>query len=129
MGPLVAEDYMDDGTPLKLQITINKKTGNAVFDWTGTGPMVYGNCNAPKSVTYSAIIYCMRCLVDLDIPLNQGCLAPISVQIPTNSILNPSIECGVVGGNVLTSQRITDVILKAFKACSASQGCMNNLTF
>ena len=113
---------MDDGTKICVTITINGKDGSAVFDWSGTGPMVYGNCNAPPAVTYSAIIYCMRSLVELDIPLNQGCLEPITVNIPENSILNPSIEAGVVGGNVLTSQRITDVILKAFKAVAASQG-------
>ena len=87
------------------------------------------NCNAPPSVTYSAVIYCLRCLVSLDIPLNQGCLAPIEVVLPPHSILRPSAECGVVGGNVLTSQRITDVILKALGRAAASQGCMNILTF
>ena len=61
--------------------------------------------------------------------MNQGCLNPISIRIPKGSILNPSDTAAVVGGNVLTSQRVTDVILKAFKACAASQGCMNNLTF
>eukprot|EP01083_Nonionella_stella_P200933 735406_1 len=126
---LYARDYMDDGTPIVVTISIDGSDGSAVFDFTGTGPMVYGNCNAPPAVTYSAIIYCMRCLVELDIPLNQGCLAPITVVIPKNSILNPSVEAAVVGGNVLTSQRVTDVILGAFGAVAASQGCMNNLTF
>jgi len=65
-----------------------------------------------------------------DLPLNQGCLTPIEVIFPeTGSILNPSANAAVVGGNVLTSQRITDVILRAFSASAASQGCMNNLTF
>lgn len=90
---------------------------------------MYGNCNAPKSITSSAIIYCLRCLVYSDIPLNQGCLNPIEVIVPDNCFLNPSAEAAVVGGNVLTSQRITDLVLKAFQACAASQGCMNNLTF
>jgi len=126
---LHACDYMDDGTEIAVTITINGADGSAVFDWTGTGAMVYGNCNAPPAVTYSAIIYCMRCMVDMDIPLNQGCLIPIEVTIPQNTILNPSNEAAVVGGNVLTSQRVTDVILKAFTAVAASQGCMNNLTF
>lgn len=77
----------------------------------------------------SAIIYCLRCLVNSDIPLNQGCLKPIEVIIPENSLLNPSEDAPIVGGNVLTSQRITDVILKAFGACGDAQGCMNNFTF
>lgn len=58
----------------------------------------------------------------------KGCLAPITVIIPKNSILDPSEEAAVVGGNVLTSQRIVDVILSAFQVCAASQGCMNNIT-
>ncbi|RIB11070.1 Hydantoinase B/oxoprolinase-domain-containing protein [Gigaspora rosea] len=126
---LKAVDYMDDGTPIELQITINEKDGSAIFDFTGTGPEVFANTNAPPSVTFSAIIYCLRCLVDEDIPLNQGCLTPINIRIPPNSLLNPSDQAAVVGGNVLTSQRLVDVILKAFQACAASQGDCNNLTF
>jgi 5-oxoprolinase (ATP-hydrolysing) len=88
-----------------------------------------GNINAPEAVTYSAIIYCLRCLISEDIPLNQGCLKPIHVKIPKHSFLSPSDRAAVVGGNVLTSQRVTDVVLKAFQACAASQGDCNNLTF
>jgi 5-oxoprolinase (ATP-hydrolysing) len=96
----------------------------------GTGPEIFGNLNAPPAVTASAVIYCLRCLIaDIDIPLNQGCLAPIDILIPKGSFLNPSSTAAVVGGNVLTSQRVTDVVLRAFEACAASQGCMNNLTF
>ncbi|XP_053618619.1 5-oxoprolinase isoform X2 [Plodia interpunctella] len=58
----------------------------------------------------------------------KGCLNPVSVVIPSGSILDPSEGAAVVGGNVLTSQRIVDVVLKAFQVCAASQGCMNNLT-
>lgn len=126
---LESEDFMDDGTIIKLKITINENDGSAIFDFTGTGHQVYGNWNSPKSVVYSAIIYCLRSIVKEDIPLNQGCLLPIKVIIPSNCILNPTSDAAVVGGNVLTSQRVTDVLLKAFKACAASQGCMNNLTF
>jgi 5-oxoprolinase (ATP-hydrolysing) len=129
LGSLEALDYMDDGTKIQLKITIDRKDGSAVFDFTGTGKEVYGNTNAPKAVTYSAIIYCLRCLVKQDIPLNQGCLAPVNIIIPEGCFLNPSATAAVVGGNVLTSQRVTDVVLKAFKACAASQGCMNNFTF
>ena len=124
-----AIDYMDDGTPIKLTIDIDEETGSAMFDFTGTGPQVLGNHNAPPAVTYSAVIYSLRSLVAQDIPLNQGCLAPITFIIPKYCLLNPSDDAGVVGGNVLTSQRVVDVVLKAFKACAASQGCMNNLTF
>lgn len=65
----------------------------------------------------------------MDIPLNEGCLKPVSIKIPESCLLNPSPEAAVVGGNVLTSQRVVDVVLKAFEAAAASQGCMNNLTF
>lgn len=126
---LSAVDYMDDGTPIRLRVTIDPDKGEAEFDFTGTGPEVYGNINAPEAITHSAIIYCLRCLISEDIPLNQGCLAPVRINIPPNSLLSPSPGAAVVGGNVLTSQRITDVVFRAFEACAASQGCCNNLTF
>lgn len=126
---LEAVDYMDDGSSIKLKITIDGSAGTAVFDFTGTGAQVYGNTNAPTSVTFSAIIYCLRCLIDLDMPLNQGALAPVTVVIPESTLLNPADDAAVVGGNVLTSQRLCDVIFRAFEACAASQGCCNNLTF
>lgn len=126
--PLEAVDYMDDGTPIALKITISPD-GTAIFDFTGSGPEVYGNTNAPKAITNSAIIYCLRALISSDIPLNQGCLNPITIVVPDGTILSPSRGAGVVGGNVLTSQRLTDVVLLAFRACAASQGCCNNLTF
>ena len=75
----------------------------------------------------SAIIYSMRCLVPQEIPLNQGCLAPLTVRIPPHCLLSPSSEAAVVGGNVLTSQRVTDVVLKCFKAAAASQVCHSAL--
>uniref|UniRef100_A0A8C5C157 5-oxoprolinase, ATP-hydrolysing n=1 Tax=Gadus morhua TaxID=8049 RepID=A0A8C5C157_GADMO len=124
-----AEDFMDDGTPIRLRVKINEEEGSAVFDFTGTGTEVWGNCNAPRAITLSALIYCLRCMVGQDIPLNQGCLTPISVVIPPGSILQPSQNAAVVGGNVLTSQRVVDVIFRAFEVCAASQGCMNNISF
>jgi len=130
VGVVRAEDFLDDGSPIRLAVTIDRAQGTAVFDFEGTGAEMYGNLNAPPAVTTSAILYCLRCFVpEIDIPLNQGCLNPIDIKIPPNTLLNPSSGAAVVGGNVLTSQRVTDVVLKAFKACAASQGCMNNLTF
>lgn len=123
------EDYMDDGSIIHLKLSIDPHKGEAYFDFSGTSPEVYGNWNAPKAVTSAAVIYCLRCLVDVDIPLNQGCLAPVKIFIPEGSFLSPSDKAAVVGGNVLTSQRVTDVVLTAFQACACSQGCMNNLTF
>ncbi|ORY34173.1 hypothetical protein LY90DRAFT_459983 [Neocallimastix californiae] len=126
---LVAEDFMDDGTRIKLKITIKPEDGSSTFDFTGTGLQVYGNWNTPKVITYSAIVYCLRSMLDTDIPLNQGCLAPIDVIIPEGSILSPKGDIGIASGNILTSQHICDVIFKAFKVAAASQGCMNNVTF
>ena len=64
------EDLMDDGSTIRLALTIDREQGKAKFDFTGTDPEMFGNCNAPRSITYSAIIYCLRCLVLADIPLN-----------------------------------------------------------
>ncbi|XP_075985169.1 5-oxoprolinase isoform X2 [Anticarsia gemmatalis] len=125
---LKATEYMDNGTPITLTVTLDKELGSAICDFTGTGVEVWGNLNAPRAITLSALIYCLRCMVGHDVPLNQGCLNPVKVIIPAGSILDPSEGAAVVGGNVLTSQRIVDVVLKAFQVCAASQGCMNNLT-
>lgn len=122
-------DYMDDGTEIKLEVRIDKQTGSADFDFTGTGRETFNCLNAPKAIAHSAIIYCLRCLINVDIPLNQGCLAPCNVIIPSGTLLNPSGNAAVCAGNPITSQRITDVILGAFQACAASQGCCNILSF
>ncbi|KAL6260479.1 hypothetical protein P5V15_008004 [Pogonomyrmex californicus] len=123
-----AIDYLDNGSPIKLHVDLDINKGEAIFDFSGTGCEVWGNCNAPRAITLSAIIYCLRCMVGQDIPLNQGCLKPVKIIIPKGSLLDPSEDAAVVGGNVLTSQRIVDVILSAFEICAASQGCMNNVT-
>jgi 5-oxoprolinase (ATP-hydrolysing) len=126
---LTAEEMLDDGSPIHLRLTIDQKEGSAVFDFSGTAREVKGNLNAPRAVTHSVILYCLRCLVKSDIPLNQGCLNKIRIVIEDGSLLAPSEHAAVAAGNVLTSQRLTDVILKAFGVCAGSQGCMNNLTF
>ncbi|KAF7190774.1 hypothetical protein HII31_07933 [Pseudocercospora fuligena] len=122
-------DYMDDGTPICLAVTINPATGASTFDFTGTGRETFNCLNAPKAIAHSAIIYSLRALINEDIPLNQGCLAPIEVIIPENTLLNPSEHAAVCAGNPITSQRITDVVLGAFGACAASQGCCNIISF
>ncbi|KAI1455424.1 Hydantoinase B/oxoprolinase-domain-containing protein [Annulohypoxylon moriforme] len=127
--PLEAIDYMDDGTPIQLKVEIDDKTGGAIFNFEGTGPEAYGNWNAPIAICHSSIIFALRCMVNMEIPLNQGAIRPIQVVIPEDSLLRPSEDAAVCAGNVLTSQRIVDVIFRAFNAVAASQGCMNNLTF
>lgn len=123
-------DSMDDGTPIRLRVTIDGD--RAILDFTGTGPVMRGNLNANRSIVTSAILYCFRCLIEEDIPLNAGVLAPIEVVLP-ECFLNPprresASECAaVVGGNVETSQRIVDCIFGALGTVAASQGTMNNL--
>lgn len=125
---LQCKDFMDDGSQISLKVSASDE-GKVVFDFSGTSMQSYSNINAPMAITYSAIIYCLRCLVDEDIPLNQGCLRPIEVIIPPSSLLNPDEGCAVVAGNVCTSQVITSVILSAFRASANSQSCCNNFTF
>lgn len=124
-----AIDYLDDGTPISLKISINPTIGDAEFDFTGSGDEIYGNLNAPRAILYSAVLYVLRCLISSDIPLNNGCLRPIKFKTREGSVVHPSIEAAVVGGNVETTQRIVDVMLKAFEAAAASQGTCNNFSF
>jgi 5-oxoprolinase (ATP-hydrolysing) len=124
--PLKAVDWFDDGTPVQVEITIDGEREIAVFDFAGTGPQTYGNMNMPISITHSAIIYVLRCMVDMDIPLNQGCLYPCEIRIPEGTILNPSSTVAICGSTI-SSQRVTDVILQAFGAAAGSQGCANSL--
>ncbi|KAJ3755736.1 Hydantoinase B/oxoprolinase-domain-containing protein [Lentinula raphanica] len=126
---LHAVDYLDEGEELHLKIAIDAAKGEAVFDFTETSPQSYCNLNAPTAIVYSAIIYVLRSLIPTAIPLNHGCLAPIKVVVPPCTLLSPGPGAATVGGNVETSQRITDLVLKALEVCGASQGTCNNLTF
>jgi 5-oxoprolinase (ATP-hydrolysing) len=125
-------DIMDDGSPICVNVTI--AGDEATFDFSGTGPVVPGNLNATPAIVKAAVMYCLRSLIDEDIPLNQGVLAPVRIVLP-ECMLNPlrrerPADCAaVVGGNVETSQRVVDVILGALGVASASQGTMNNLLF
>lgn len=129
LGPILeAEDYFDDGSKIRLKVSIKPDDGSATFDFTGTSPEVYGNANAPTAITMSAAIYTLRCLTATDIPMNQGVLAPVHIILPPGTIINPSPEAAVSTGNALTSQRLVDVILKTFRASAGSQGCMGCLS-
>ncbi|KAI9374855.1 Hydantoinase B/oxoprolinase-domain-containing protein [Aspergillus egyptiacus] len=128
-GVLEATEYNDDGIPFKLKVTIDKESGDAVFDFTGTGPEHSGNLNAPPTCSYSVIMYCLRCMISTDIPLNQGCLKPIKIICPDSTILSPSATAATVGCTTETSQKVADLVLRAFNAAAASQGTMNNLSF
>lgn len=120
-----AEDQLD-GVPLAL--ALRKEGKRLVVDFTGTGGPHPGNLNAPQAVLRAAILYGLRCLIGRDFPLNEGAMRPLTIRIPDPSILAAPKGAAVVGGNVETSQRITDLFLRAAGAQSASQGTMNNLT-
>lgn len=124
--PLTATDYLDDGTAMSVTISIDAQTGGAVYDFTGSGPQIWGNYNCPISICHSSIIYTIRCLVDSDIPLNEGCLAPVEIRVPPGSVLNPSPAVAICG-STLASQRVIDTILRAFGRHAASSGCANSL--
>ncbi|WP_372370270.1 hydantoinase B/oxoprolinase family protein [Candidatus Uabimicrobium sp. HlEnr_7] len=121
-------DYLENGACISVKIDL-QNNGYAHIDFTGTSSQDSGNLNAPQAVVKSAVLYVLRTLIDEDIPLNSGCLQPLKITIPSNSILNPQPGAAVVGGNVETSQRIVDVLFGALQVVAASQGTMNNFTF
>ncbi|MDE1569279.1 hydantoinase B/oxoprolinase family protein [Aquabacter sp. P-9] len=120
---------MDQGTVIKVKITVDKATRTAKVDFTGTSPQQGNNFNAPEPVTRAAVLYVFRVMVEDEIPMNAGCLRPIEIVVPKGSMLSPVYPAAVVAGNVETSQAVTNCLFGALKAMAASQGTMNNLTF
>src|SRR5947208_17173392 len=97
-------DYeMDQGTRIKVRITVDKTKREAAVDFTGTSPQQASNFNAPEPVTRAAVLYVSRVMVDDDVPMNAGCLRPIRIVIPPLSVLSPEFPAAVVAGNVETS--------------------------
>jgi N-methylhydantoinase B len=137
-GEYTFSDYMDnDGIgdePVRINVTIQIQDDQARVDFNGSARQQRGSINAVYAITLSAVYYVFRCLIGLDVPNNAGCLAPIKVIAPEGSIVNAQHPAPVAGGNVETSQRITDVLLGALaqalptKVPAASQGTMNNIT-
>jgi 5-oxoprolinase (ATP-hydrolysing) len=120
---------MDQGTVIKVRITVDKQKREATVDFTGTSPQQSNNFNAPEPVTRAAVLYVFRVMVDDDIPMNAGCLRPIRIVIPQKSLLSPEFPVAVVAGNVETSQEVTNCLFGALGAMAAAQGTMNNLNF
>jgi 5-oxoprolinase (ATP-hydrolysing) len=120
---------MDQGTHVTVKITVDKKARTAVVDFTGTSPEQGNNFNAPSPVTRAATLYVFRVMCDAAIPMNAGCLKPITLKIPERSMLSPVYPAAVVAGNVETSQIVTNALFAALKGMGPSQGTMNNLTF
>jgi 5-oxoprolinase (ATP-hydrolysing) len=120
---------MDQGTFIKVKITVDKEKREATVDFTGTSPQQPTNFNAPEPVARAAVLYVFRVMVDDDIPMNAGCLRPIHIVIPKGSMLSPQYPAAVVAGNVETSQAVTNCLFGALGAMAAAQGTMNNLNF
>ncbi len=132
IGTLSDGEYayeMDNGAIIKVRVSVGADRRSATIDFTGTSPQLDSNFNAPSAVVYAAVLYVFRMLVDSDIPLNAGCLKPLTIIIPAGSMLNPVPPAATVAGNVETSQCITDAIIGALGVMAASYGTMNNFTF
>ncbi|WWD04682.1 hypothetical protein V865_002753 [Kwoniella europaea PYCC6329] len=119
-----ATDYFDDGTVVKVKIDVNED-GSATFDFTGTGPEVLANFNAPPAITRSGILYCLRTMSGTDIPMNAGVLAPLNIIIPEESVLSAGEDAAVSQGNGEVAQRVADIVFTAFNVMSGSHGSMN----
>jgi len=121
--------FMDDGSQVSVNITIDKADRSAKIDFSESSPQQLNNFNAPAAVTRAAVLYVFRNLMEDEIPLNEGCLKPLDIIIPEGSILKPVPPGAVVAGNVETSQIIVDALYGALGVMAGSQGTMNNFTF
>jgi 5-oxoprolinase (ATP-hydrolysing) len=119
----------DQGSLIKVAITINRKAKKAVVDFTGTSAQAPDAFNAPEPITRACVLYVFRTLVDDEIPLNAGCLRHIKIVVPKGSLLKPRYPAAVAGGNVETSQTIVNCLYGALGVLGSAQGTMNNLTF
>jgi len=138
-GNYPAEEMMEgDGVsdrPVRLRVIVRVRPGRVVVDFTGTDPETPGNINAVESITRSAVYYVFRCLVREEIPYNAGCFSHVWVRLPPGTVLSARRPAAVAGGNVETSQRVVDLLLKAMAAAlpgripAQSCGTMSNLTF
>jgi 5-oxoprolinase (ATP-hydrolysing) len=120
---------LDNGERVQVEISIDHDRREALIDFSGTSPQSDSNLNAPISVTRAAVLFVFRTLIDVSIPLNEGCLRPLKILVPKGSLLNPEYPAAVVAGNVETSQCVTNALYGALRIMASSQSTMNNLTF
>jgi 5-oxoprolinase (ATP-hydrolysing) len=131
-GRFEAVERLDDGSPIAASIAVEGR--RARIDFAGSAGVHPGNLNAPPAVVRSAVLYVLRLLIAEPLPLNEGLLVPVAIDVPPG-MLNPPFpddpaDCpAVVGGNVETSQRVVDTLVKALRLAAGSQGTMNNLLF
>ncbi|MFW6034424.1 MAG: hydantoinase B/oxoprolinase family protein, partial [bacterium] len=120
---------MDNGALISVRVTVDRGRCSAEIDFTGTSAQLDTNFNAPASVTTAAALYVFRTLVADDIPLNDGCLRPLRIVVPSGSMLAPEYPAAVVAGNVETSQAVTGALYAALGVQAEGSGTMNNVTF
>jgi 5-oxoprolinase (ATP-hydrolysing) len=123
------EYELDNGAKVKVAVRVDARARTAEVDFTGTSGQLADNFNAPSSVAMAAVLYVFRTLVDDDIPLNSGCLQPLTVIIPPRSMLSPEYPAAVAAGNVETSQVVTGALYAALGVMAEGSGTMNNVTF
>jgi N-methylhydantoinase B len=133
-----AKDFLDDDgidrKPLRIAVAVRVEDARAEVDFSGSAPQCAGSVNAVAAIAYSAVFYVFRCLLDEEVPATSGLMRPIRVIAPQGTIVNARPPAAVAGGNVETSQRIVDTLLRALARAipqripAASQGTMNNLT-
>lgn len=126
-GAFVQE--LDNGSEIHVKIKVDNINRSATIDFTGTSRQQSGNFNAPYSITRAAVLYVFRTLVDIDIPMNEGCARPLKLIVPEGSMLSPVYPAAVVAGNVEVSQCIVDALYGALGVMASAQGTMNNFTF
>ena len=117
---------MDIGTTIQVRVTVDHSARSAVIDFTGTSPQHRGNYNAPQAVTRAVVLYVFRTLVGKPIPLNEGCLKPLTIIVPEGSLLNPVAPAAVIAGNTEVSQSACNALYGALGVVAAAQGTMNN---
>ncbi|MBN8843023.1 MAG: hydantoinase B/oxoprolinase family protein, partial [Sphingomonadales bacterium] len=120
---------MDNGAQVAVAVTVDRAAQHVTIDFTGSSATLPDNFNAPLPVVRAAVLYVLRTMLDDPIPMNEGCLAPVTLIVPPDSMLSPRYPAAVVAGNVETSQVITDALFAAFGAMAPAQGTMNNFTF
>ena len=123
------EYAFDDGSLIKVKITVNNRGREATIDFTGTSGQNPANYNAPVAVCKAAVLYVFRTLVDDEIPLNEGCLKPLKLILPERSMINPEYPAAVIAGNTEVSQGITNALYGALGVLASSQGTMNNFIY
>lgn len=113
----------------EIHVSLKKENDLFLFDFTGTSKRRNDNFNTPQAVSKAAVLFCLRCLIDDDIPLNAGIMRSIQLIFPEDSFLTPAADSAVVSGNVETSQALCDALFSCLGVMANSQGTMNNLSF